>query len=255
MSQYWPCTYKATSGLTVTQTEGLPFIVTKVLNRVEAHPVLSSAAFLQCVGSGCCKTWDEQMQWRWSQSSRMCTFWASSCSPAVWEFKTAHIDILKVNCLCFWDCVRLVTVLYQRSTSNVNMWAFFTSDCGGLIPHLPTLYNMTSSMLRRQLKNLVQNYSEAEVKVRIRILCTNSQCRVLRKNIRIEMHLLLQLRTHWHLSLWTVSVVPHFTLIFISVVIFIWCKKKISSVHNENFQFPKWWHTWFHEFLFENSML
>ncbi|PWA33412.1 hypothetical protein CCH79_00014176 [Gambusia affinis] len=30
----------------------------------------------------------------------------------------------------------------------------------------PPLVNMTSSMLRRQLKNLVQNYSEAEVKVR-----------------------------------------------------------------------------------------
>lgn len=37
------------------RTEGLPLIVTKVLNRVGAHPVLSSAAFLQCVGSGCCK--------------------------------------------------------------------------------------------------------------------------------------------------------------------------------------------------------
>lgn len=89
----------------------------------------SSCAFLCCFLAMCriwlLQTWDEQMQWRWSQSSRMCTFWASSCSPAVWEFKTAHIAILKVNCLCFWDCVRLVTVLYQRSTSNVNMWAFF----------------------------------------------------------------------------------------------------------------------------------
>lgn len=169
VSQYWPCTYKATNrGASSHCHQGAKSCRS------------SSCAFFCCFLAMCriwlLQTWDEQMQWRWSQSSRMCTFWASSCSPAVWEFKTAHIDILKVNWLCFWACVRLVTVWYQRSTSNVNMWAFFTSDCGGLIPHLPTLYNMTSSMLRRQLKNLVQNYSEAEVKVRIRILCTNSQC-------------------------------------------------------------------------------
>lgn len=39
----------------------------------------------------------------------------------------------------------------------------FIQGCGGF-PTSPPV-NMTPSMLRRQLKNLVQNYSEAEVKV------------------------------------------------------------------------------------------
>lgn len=39
----------------------------------------------------------------------------------------------------------------------------FIQGCGGFPTSLPV--NMTPSMLRRQLKNLVQNYSEAEVKV------------------------------------------------------------------------------------------
>lgn len=40
-----------------------------------------------------------------------------------------------------------------------------SSHCSQVTPPPPLLGAMTSSMLRRQLKNLVQNYSEAEVKV------------------------------------------------------------------------------------------
>lgn len=60
-------------------------------------------------------------------------------------------------------------LFYTRCLKSLIILFFPISDCGGLILRLNKLFNMTSSMLRRQLKNLVQNYSEAEVKVRWRI--------------------------------------------------------------------------------------
>jgi len=50
-------------------------------------------------------------------------------------------------CVCVCVCVRKFHLVVHKC------------------PPPPLLGAMTSSMLRRQLKNLVQNYSEAEVKV------------------------------------------------------------------------------------------
>lgn len=57
--------------------------------------------------------------------------------------------------------------MHKHSASSVLGFIFclFNQGCGGFPTSPPDI--MTPSMLRRQLKNLVQNYSEAEVKVGI----------------------------------------------------------------------------------------
>ena len=62
---------------------------------------------------------------------------------------------------------KLGAYLNKHSSSSISgcIVCFWNQGCGGFPTSPPG--NMTPSMLRRQLKNLVQNYSEAEVKVGI----------------------------------------------------------------------------------------
>lgn len=57
-------------------------------------------------------------------------------------------------------CINILPQVFQDL-----FFCLLNQGCGGSPTSPPD--NMTPSMLRRQLKNLVQNYSEAEVKVRI----------------------------------------------------------------------------------------
>lgn len=69
----------------------------------------------------------------------------------VWYYGTLCVVSFLIMCICVW--------ILLLCADSINI-CLFTSTI------LPPSGTMTSSMLRRQLKNLVQNYSEAEVKVK-----------------------------------------------------------------------------------------
>lgn len=75
--------------------------------------------------------------------------------------RTASLDQCRL--LYIIKCCTAVVITCSDWWILDHVGVLFIQGCGGF-PTSPPV-NMTPSMLRRQLKNLVQNYSEAEVKV------------------------------------------------------------------------------------------
>lgn len=75
--------------------------------------------------------------------------------------RTASLDQCRL--LYIIKCCAAVVITCSDWWILDHISVLFIQGCGGF-PTSPPV-NMTPSMLRRQLKNLVQNYSEAEVKV------------------------------------------------------------------------------------------